>query len=42
MALFHLGTLLGNEMLFRCWVWIAKAEEQHKGNGGGSEDDCVA
>ncbi|GMH86629.1 hypothetical protein TrVE_jg10691 [Triparma verrucosa] len=39
MALFHLGTLVGNEMLFRCWVWVAAAEAQAKQSEGKSERD---
>ena len=34
MALFHLGTLVGNEMLFRCWIWVAAAEAQVKDEEG--------
>lgn len=38
MALFHVGTLLGNEMLFRCYEWLAAAEAQaavrHDAGGG--------
>lgn len=30
MALFHMGTLIGNEMLFRCWIWVAAAEAEAK------------
>eukprot|EP00520_Triparma_pacifica_P018648 CAMPEP_0118664696 /NCGR_PEP_ID=MMETSP0785-20121206/18173_1 /TAXON_ID=91992 /ORGANISM="Bolidomonas pacifica, Strain CCMP 1866" /LENGTH=341 /DNA_ID=CAMNT_0006558665 /DNA_START=158 /DNA_END=1180 /DNA_ORIENTATION=- len=34
MAFFHLGTLVGNEILFRCWCWIAAAEAQIEGKNG--------
>jgi hypothetical protein len=33
MALFHLGTLVGNEMLFRCWEWVVCAETQESEKG---------
>ncbi|GMH70213.1 hypothetical protein TL16_g05352 [Triparma laevis f. inornata] len=34
MALFHMGTLIGNEMLFRCWIWVAAAEAEVKDERG--------